>query len=168
MCVATGTMVSAALGYPPNGYCIGAQYWVVPDQRQGLRVWDCGPGQCRPDGNGGESGSCTCGGPGTALPQLGFDGVCVSQTVAPPGFADFELLFTCVAGNIFYDNCKVLTGQESGVCQTLVSSFGSRSNCYCQACQSYDVDLKQCQPACFGNLPRCATDSGEFYSCFPL
>jgi hypothetical protein len=166
VCLATGTSVSPAQGFPPNGYCVAARYWVVPDQRRGLQVWDCTAGQCRPDGNGGASGSCTCGSPGTTLPDLGTSGFCVPQSVAPAGFADRELLFTCFAGNTFYDNCKARTGQASGVCQTLVSSFGSQSNCYCDVCTRYEPSTNQCAPACSGNLPRCVTGAAGTFSCF--
>jgi hypothetical protein len=165
--VALGSMVGPAQGFPLNGYCVAGRYWLVPDQRHGLQVFDCAPGACRPDGNGGNSGSCTCGTSGSTLPNLGLEGFCVPQAAAPPGFADREILFTCFAGNIYYDNCKVRTGQANGVCQTLVSQFGHQSNCYCDVCVRYDVQTRQCLPACSGSVPTCATGPAGSYSCFP-
>ncbi|MEW6434955.1 MAG: hypothetical protein AB1730_25930 [Myxococcota bacterium] len=132
-----------------------------------MQAWDCAPGACTPDGSGGNSGSCTCGTPGSSLPGLGLEGFCVPQSAAPTGFADREVLFTCFAGNVFYDNCKVRTGQANGVCQTLVSSFGNQSNCYCDVCVRYELQSQQCLPACSGSLPTCATAAGGTYSCFP-
>lgn len=166
MCVALGTQVSPADGYPANGYCVNSQYWLIPDAVHGLTGFDCGPGQCRPDLNGGGSGSCTCGSPGTALPDLSMDGFCLTGAVLPTGFADRESMFTCFAGNTYYDNCKAVTGQAAGVCQTLISSFGSQSNCYCNNCVRFDLSSRQCTPACTGNLPVCSTGGNGMYSCF--
>lgn len=166
-CVALGSAVGPAQGYPINGYCVGGRYWMVPDQQHGLQVWDCAPGICRPDGNGGLSGSCTCGSPGTGLPSLGLEGFCLPQSGLPAGFADREVLFTCFAGNVYYENCKARTGQVTGVCQTLISSFGNQSNCYCNVCVRYDLGSRQCLPACYGSLPTCATGPGGAYSCYP-
>ncbi len=157
-------MVSAASGYPSNGYCVGAQYWLVPDRNRGLTVWDCGVNQCQPDGAGG--GSCTCGQPGTALPELTFDGFCVPQANAPAGFADREVLWTCFGNRTFYDNCKATTGTATGVCQTLVSSFGYRSNCYCAVCTKYDPQTRVCSPACTSPIPTCSTGPNGTFSCF--
>jgi len=117
---------------------------------------------CGSDGCGG-----TCGTSGSTLPNLGLEGFCVTQAAAPPGFADREILFTCFAGNIYYENCKVRTGQANGVCQTLVSQFGHQSNCYCDVCVRYDVQTRQCLPACSGSVPTCATGPAGSYSCFP-
>jgi hypothetical protein len=166
-CVALGSQVGAAEGYPANGYCVAGRYWLVPDAQHGLAAWDCAPGACRPDGNGGVSGSCTCGTTGSTLPNLGLEGFCLPQATLPSGYADREVLFTCFAGNLYYDNCKAKTGQSTGVCQTLVSQFGNQSNCYCDVCVRYDLTTRQCGPACTGNLPTCTPGGNGLYSCFP-
>lgn len=150
-CLATGSS-SAALAaiatVPFNGYCLGARTWVIPDPIRGLIALDCGQGQCRPDGLGGGSGSCTCGASGTAFPSLTDQGTCPTGQVLGNGFGADEVLLSCFAGSSYWNNCRAMTGLATGFCSTWVTPFGWASSCYCAPCQVFDSATKQCRALC--------------------
>lgn len=147
-CLQAGVPSPSLSAYPRNGYCIGGRYWLIPDPVHGLYSTDCGVGQCRADGNGGYSGSCTCGANGTALPSLTTSGFCPQGSTWGGGLGPHEAVITCFAGNIYYDNCIGLTGQQTAVCSTFVTQFGNNSNCYCAPCTAYDPQTRTCAPHC--------------------
>jgi hypothetical protein len=147
-CVQAGVASSALTAYPANGYCIGSRYWLIPDRVRGLFAIDCGNGQCQPDGNGGNSGSCTCGSAGSGMPALTTSGFCPQGALLGPAFGAHEVVLTCFAGQSYYDNCIQRTGLQTAVCSTFVTSFGHNASCHCGPCQAYDPNTHSCRPFC--------------------
>lgn len=160
-CLQSGSSASALAALtslPINGYCLGGRRWVIPDRVRGLLDIDCGENQCRPDSNGGLSGSCTCGGGGTAFVSLTNAGFCPSGASLGNGFGAHEVWMTCYAGNAYYFNCIQYTGQQTGVCSSFVTAYGSIANCHCAPCAAFNPQNGSCSPFC-PSSQRCFYDA---------
>lgn len=147
---ATSASLAAIAGFPRNGYCLGGRTWVIPDPVRGLLEVDCGAGQCRLDGQPNNSGSCSCGGSGTAFESLTNQGTCPSGQTLGNGFGAYEVLLYCSTGRSIWNNCRAMTGSTSAVCSTWVTSFGWTADCYCGPCQVFDTASQRCEPICSG------------------
>jgi hypothetical protein len=149
-CAAVGLSCASS---EPREFCVGGRFWVVCDPQWGRQAFDCGAGQCQPNGRAAGTGSCTCGTPSSTFPALSSSGSC-----APTGWSTItrEHWFVCAPNNrTFLENCRAYTGQQTGRCWSYVTSFGFQTGCYCDTCLDYNTSTRQCVNACL------------FGSCFP-
>ncbi|MHB8878052.1 MAG: hypothetical protein ACYC8T_30515, partial [Myxococcaceae bacterium] len=148
----------AAMGSP--SYCVGSN-WAFCDPYYGMQVWSCSPGTCATVSA--TSAGCTCGSAGTTFPSLNQYGYCA--TITAPGYTPYanEYSYTCYGGVTYVSNCRAQTGQSTGRCWTLVTSFGYQSMCHCNQCTQWNPSNNTCSPACPGM--NCSILSSNSYTC---
>ncbi|GEM_PF-2594934 len=122
------------------GYCVDSSTWVWCDPIHGISYMDC-PSvvgtDCYRQSSTGPAGSCACG-------AVDTNGVCSAWG---SGAAN-ELHFFCSwSGLLFVDNCRAQTGSTTGLCSTLVTSYGYQTDCFCSACTPYDYNTNSCYSA---------------------